>query len=231
MRAEATITSRGAAIEPSDAGPPGVGQGRGEVPQQVERTLVGPLQVLEAQADRLEGRDLDEEGRQGAEDVVGFAAEIDLLVRLARQVLAQLGRDAEQLAAVVVDDGQQPSQPTRRAGRRRAWPSGPRRAGAASRRSWSRSSAINWRMISTNGWNGDEVAVEAPSLVDLAAVAAGDALGLLNHAALADPRLAADDDQRGRRLARPEPAMPVDSGSGGARRRASRASRTGRRSR
>ena len=90
------------------AGPPGRVQGRGEVPQQVERALVGPLQILEAHADRLEGRQLDEEGRQGAEDVVGIAAEIDLLVRFAGQVLAQLGRDAKQLATVVVDHGQQP---------------------------------------------------------------------------------------------------------------------------
>ena len=89
MRAEATITSRGTLVEPIGRSP-SVGQRRGEVPQQVERALVGPLQVLEAQADRLEGRDLEEEGRQGAVDVVGLAAEIDLLVRLAGQVLAQL---------------------------------------------------------------------------------------------------------------------------------------------
>ena len=133
-------------------------------------------------------------------DVVGLAAEIDLLVRLAGQVLAQLGRDAEQLAAVVVDDRQQPHQ--RLDGQ--AGDVGARQVlvgrAAASRRSCSRSSAMSWRMISTNGWNGDEVAVEATPLVDLAAVAARDPLGLLHHAALADPRLAADDDQRRRAL-------------------------------
>ena len=84
MRAEATITSRGTDRR-AIGGPPCVGQGRGQVPQQVERALVGPLQVFEAEADRLERGDFEEEGRQGAVDVVGLAAEIDLLVCLARQ--------------------------------------------------------------------------------------------------------------------------------------------------
>ena len=62
------------------------------------------------------------------------------------------------------------------------------------------------------GLERGQVAVEATPLVDLAAVTARDAFGLLHDAALADARLAADDDQRGGDLvaslgrARPEAA-------------------------
>jgi hypothetical protein len=63
------------------------------------------------------------------------------------------------------------------------------------------------------GLERGQVAVEAPSLVDLAAVSTRDAFGLLDDAALANSGLAADDDQRGRdlvaRLGRPGPKAAV----------------------
>ncbi len=194
MRADATITSR-RTLRRAVGGPSCVGQGRGEVPQEVERALVGPLDILEAEADGLERRDLEEEGRQGAVDVVGLAAVVDLLVGLSGEILAQLGCDAEQLAAVVVDDAQEPDQ---RLGRQ----AGDVRAGQILVGRRHLASLLELELGDELAEDlgerveGREVAVEASSLVDLAAVAASDAFGLLHHAALTDPRLAADHDDR-----------------------------------
>ena len=73
-----------------------------------------------------------------------------------------------------------------------------------------------------------QVAVEATPLVNLAAVAARDPLGLLHHAALADARLAADDHQRWGHLLVGD--RPPDAGNGGARRRSLLALWSGRQS-
>ena len=157
MRAEATITSLGTLVEPSVPTAVRSASAAARCRNRSSELLSAHCRSSKLRQTGWKRRDLEEESRQGAEDVVGLAAEIDLLVRLARQVLAELRRDAKQLAAIVVDDAQQAHQ--RLGGEPSDVGAGQvrRRRAATSRRSWNLSSAMSWRMISTNGWKGDRL--------------------------------------------------------------------------